>query len=75
MAVKRYAAKQFISNNYELCNLVVVIIAWKCERWFTKDLAKKYIGVVLSFDNVGQSRTTIYFKVSLYKLFEEILFA
>ena len=46
--VKQYAPKQFNSNYDELCNLVVFIIAWKCEQWFTKDLAKKYNDVVFS---------------------------
>ena len=39
--VKQYAPKRFFSNYYELCNLVVFIIAGKCEQLFTKDLAKK----------------------------------
>ena len=47
--VKQYAITQFISNYYELCNLVVFIIARKFVQWFTKDLAKNYIGVVFSF--------------------------
>ena len=29
---KQYEPKQFISNYYELCNLVVFIIAQKCEQ-------------------------------------------
>ena len=46
---KQYAITQLISNYYELCNLVVFIIARKFVQWFTKDLAKNYIGVVFSF--------------------------
>ena len=29
--------------------LFIFIIAWKCDQWFTKDIAKKYTGVVFSF--------------------------
>ena len=36
--VNQYAPKQFLLNYHELCNLVVFIIAWKCEQWFTKGL-------------------------------------
>ena len=39
--VRQYAPKQFISNYDELCDLVVFIIAWKCDQLFTKDLAEK----------------------------------
>ena len=38
--VKQYLPKQYISNYYEHCNLVVFIIAWIHEQWFTKDLTK-----------------------------------
>ena len=39
--IKQYTLQQFISNYYELLNLVVFITSWKCEQWFTKDIAKK----------------------------------
>ena len=39
--IKQYALQEFISNYYELVNLVVFITSWKCEQWFTNDIAKK----------------------------------
>ena len=36
--VKQYAPKLFISNYYDLYNLVVFIVACKCEQCFAKDI-------------------------------------
>ena len=44
--------KQLISNSYELCNIVLysLFIAWKCEEWFTKALAKNMMVMFSLFD-------------------------
>ena len=61
--VRQYAPTQFISNYDELCNLVVFIVAWKCEQLFTKDFAWKETLVDIGSHGKTKWQTVYFFPV------------